>query len=823
MNRMCRRVSAALVAVAVLALTACPNPLFDAIKAKVANEESKSIGSFGFTAATNLKLYTDVTATVDEAAHLITVTVPKWVPLDGLVASFEFKAASVTVNGVAQASGVTPNDFSAPVTYTVTPTSGAPVQYTITATSGAQGLLGGVIQGTPLALTGAVTTVAGKAAPFGSPAGVVLVGTSLYVADSWYNVIWKVDTSSGAMSVFAGAIGETGSTDGIGSNARFYGPDGLATNGTTLYVADRYNSTVRSIDLATAAVTTLAGSPGAYGLQDGIGAAAQLGAPSGLAINGNTLYLTDADYCTVHTIDLTTKQVTRIAGSGLIGGADNANGLFATFKQPAAIVYFASNPSLYVADSGNHKIRQVSTAVGNEVITFAGNGTAGWADNGTGISAEFNTPTGLAIRASTMYVADKGNHVIRAISLSTSGVTTQAGVAGQAGLTDGFGAANMRFNTPYMLCVATSGSPYAMYVSEAVNLTVRTVMLPTNFSSTFAGGPPAGSADGVGAAARFNVPRMLSTNGSVLWIGDYLNQTVRGMDLATAAVSTIAGQVGAPGTSDGIGTAAQFNNPYGMTSDGKSLFICDTYGMTIRRMDLATGNVTTFAGSASGYADGIGAAARFNRPTGITTDGTYLYVTDYLNHAIRRIEIATATVLTIAGSPPSLGAVLGDADDPSPVGGLSTASRFRRPIDVTTDGTNLYITDSQNSKIRKIVIATGVVSTLAGPAPGTLEADYVNGSGAAARFSTPIGITTDGTFLYVADLGNYAVRQIMIATAQVTTLCGSPEMALPLFAAYGGADGTGTAARFNGPFGITTDGVGLYVSDEGGNTIRLVR
>jgi hypothetical protein len=63
----------------------------------------------------------------------------------------------------------------------------------------------------------------------------------------------------------------------------------------------------------------------------------------------------------------------------------------------------------------------------------------------------------------------------------------------------------------------------------------------------------------------------------------------------------------------------------------------------------------------------------------------------------------------------------------------------------------------------------------------------------------------------------------MIATAQVTTLCGSPEMALPLFAAYGGADGTGTAARFNGPFGITTDGVGLYVSDEGGNTIRLVR
>jgi hypothetical protein len=243
--------------------------------------------------------------------------------------------------------------------------------------------------------------------------------------------------------------------------------------------------------------------------------------------------------------------------------------------------------------------------------------------------------------------------------------------------------------------------------------------------------------------------------------------------------------------------------------------------MTIRRVVLSTMVVTTFAGSPnqSGFADGIGSAARFNRPTGITTDGTSLYVADYLNHAIRRIDIATATVKTIAGSPPPA-AVFGDADDATATGGISTASRFRRPIDITTDGTSLYVTDNVYGKVRRIIIATGKVSTLAGPAPGTTTTGYVNGTGNAARFLSPIGITTDGTSLYVADDANGAIRKIVIATGVVTTLAGPDPSA---FYKYGEIDGTGSAARFNGPFGITTDGIGLFVTDNMSHVVRRIR
>ncbi|GHV78533.1 hypothetical protein AGMMS49944_03240 [Spirochaetia bacterium] len=320
--------------------------------------------------------------------------------------------------------------------------------------------------------------------------------------------------------------------------------------------------------------------------------------------------------------------------------------------------------------------------------------------------------------------------------------------------------------------------------------------------STLAGSGTAGFADGTGTAARFRSPSGITTDGSGnLYVADDGNHRIRQIVIASGAVTTLAGSI--YGYADGMGTAARFRNPEGITTDGSgNLYVTDRFNHRIRKID-ATGLVTTLAGGSDyGYADGMGTAAQFNEPCGITRDGSgNLYVTDRFNHRIRKID-ATGVVTTLAGS-----GTAGYAN------GTGTAAQFRSPSGITTDGSgNLYVADYGNHRIRKIVIASGVVTTLAGS--GTF--DYADGTGTAARFSRPYGITTDGSGnLYVADSDNNRIRKIVIASGAVTTLVGSGTA--------GWSDGTDTAAQFNQPMGITIDGSGnLYVVDYGNHRIRKI-
>ena len=206
------------------------------------------------------------------------------------------------------------------------------------------------------------------------------------------------------------------------------------------------------------------------------------------------------------------------------------------------------------------------------------------------------------------------------------------------------------------------------------------------------------------------------------------------------------------------------------------------------------------------YADGIGAAARFNMPEGITTDGTNLYVTDFDKHNIRKIVIATGVVTTVAGRAKHEGF----AD------GIGAAARFKMPYGITTDGTNLYVAENMFAgTIRKIVIATGAVTTVAG---NPNESGYAGGIGTTASFCDPRGITTDGINLYVADSQNYTIRKIVIATGAVTTIAGRAKN-YDIPSPRQQPDGPITSASFSGPQGITTDGISLYVTDGGGNEV----
>jgi len=297
-----------------------------------------------------------------------------------------------------------------------------------------------------------------------------------------------------------------------------------------------------------------------------------------------------------------------------------------------------------------------------------------------------------------------------------------------------------------------------------------------------------------------NVSSTLTLSSFTVAESEQMGGSMQGGQLSLSTVVTTLAGTGSSGSANGTGTSASFNNPRGITTDGTNLYVADQGNHLIRKIVISTGAVTTVAGTgSSGSANGTGTSASFYNPRGITTDGTNLYVADQGNHLIRKIVISTGAVTTVAGTGSS-----GSAN------GTGTSASFYNPIGITTDGTNLYVEDYTNHLIRKIVISTGAVTTVA----GTGSSGSANGTGTSASFYNPIGITTDGTNLYVADGSNHLIRKIVISTGAVTTLAGTGSS--------GSANGTGTSASFNNPKGITTDGTNLYVADYTNHLIRKI-
>jgi sugar lactone lactonase YvrE len=276
-------------------------------------------------------------------------------------------------------------------------------------------------------------------------------------------------------------------------------------------------------------------------------------------------------------------------------------------------------------------------------------------------------------------------------------------------------------------------------------------------------------------------------------------------------ITTIAGSGGTKGFTDGQRASATFSQPNGIATDGTNLYVADFNNNMIRKIDIATETVTRLAGSTTGLAGSAntvndGDNATFNLPADVTTDGKFLYVADSGNHTIRKIDKDTGAVSLLAGIAGSSGSA--DSTD-----GSGTTARFNQPTGITTDGTNLYVADFGNHTVRKVVISSGAVVTLAGAAGSAGSTDSTDGTGTSARLNTPGRITTDGTYLYVTEFKNATIRKILIATGAVTTIAGSPGV-------LGSTDATGSAARFNQPNGITTDGTNLYVVDNFNGLIR---
>lgn len=509
-----------------------------------------------------------------------------------------------------------------------------------------------------ISVSGAVTTLAGSvgvagsldgtgtAARFSFPQGITVdVAGNVYVADTNNSTIRKISTI-GAVTTFAGSAGLPGIADGAGAAARFNFPFGLATDvAGNVYVADHGNSTIRKITSG-GAVTTLAGSGGVSGSVDGLGGAARFDHPAAVAVDSaGNVYVIDTSNQTVRVIASGSGAVTTLAGTpGQVGKADGA-GAAARFFYAFGITVTGSG-TVYVADTGNHAVRTVTA--GGSVSTLAGaTGLSGIAD-GVGGEALFNYPDGVAIDAAgTLYVADHDNHTIRKIT-TTGAVTTLAGAARISGSADGLGGA-ARFNGPTGVAVDSAGN---VYVADAGNSTIRKITAGGSVT-TFAGvAGVAGSADGVGGSARFNAPQGIAVDsvGNV-YVADTNNSTVRKIT-AGGVVTTLAGVTGQVGTADGPGGSARFNGPYAVAVDSAgNVCVSDFFNSTIRKIT-AGGAVTTLAGTAgvAGDADGTGTAARFNQAYGLAVDsGGNVFVADTYNRAVRKIT-AGGTVTTVNGT-----------------------------------------------------------------------------------------------------------------------------------------------------------------------------
>ena len=357
--------------------------------------------------------------------------------------------------------------------------------------------------------------------------------------------------------------------------------------------------------------------------------------------------------------------------------------------------------------------------------------------------------------------------------------------------------------------IVTSTPPAFLSISVAPLLTITTLAGSVNNP---------GSTDGIDTAALFKNPMGIAVeNNTNVYVADKDNHIIRKLTLSGTnwVVNTIAGTASSPGSTDGTNGGAKFKGPYGITVGGGNVYVADTGNHTIRKLTPSGTNwvVTTIAGLAGnfGSTDGSNSNCRFKLPFGIATDsGGSLYVADEANHTIRK--------LTLSGTNWVSSTIAGLALSSGSADGASSTARFNNPNGVAVDSAgNVYVADTGNNTIRRVKPVGGswTVNTIAGQAYSHGSADGLGIP--TARFYSPTGVAVNGAGnIYVADNANNTVRWLTPVGTNwmVLTVAG-------LAGSSGSADGTGNGVRFHNPYGIAVgDSTNVYVTDSLNSTIR---
>jgi sugar lactone lactonase YvrE len=552
------------------------------------------------------------------------------------------------------------------------------------------------------------TSVKALAASIGSLAGVQTDSLgNVYVSSIDLHCVFKVD-SAGTLTRVAGACRPGYSGDGGPAvNAQLHDPMGLAVdpNG-ALYIADSFNHVVRKV-LRDGTITTVAGNgtPGFSG-DGGPATRAQLANPQTIAIDaGGNLYI--AGYTRRIRRVSTDGTITTMAGNGTPGDAgDGGAATSAQVDFPGHLVVDGTG-NLYISDTSHNKVRKVS--VTGTISTVVGSGTAGYTgDGGPAISAQLSGPQGLAIdREGNLYIADSGNYRIRKVS-ATGTITTVAG-NGEGGASGDGGPAIIAAMMPMFLAVDTSGNVYIAGGTPIGTGWGRLRRISTSgIITTVAGNGCAYSGDRMPAtrAQLFYPGSMAVDHAGSLYIADGYNWRIRKVT-PKGIITTVAGNGTCCDSGDGgPAVQAQIWNYCHLALDAKgNLYISQT-SHAVRKVS-SKGIITTVAGTSSaGFAGDGGPAslAQLNYPQGIALDSAgNLYIADMQNERVRRIA-ADGTISTVAGN-----GTPGHGGD----GGPAVSAELNHPGELAVDSNgNLYILEYQDSRIRKVSPA-GIISTIA--------------------------------------------------------------------------------------------------------------
>lgn len=651
---------------------------------------------------------------IDATQRTIAIGLPFGTDPHALVATFATTGVAVHVASTAQVSGTTPNDFTAPVTYTVTAADDSSVVYVVTlviAASPAKAITAYSIGGTPGTIDEAAhaiaVTVTFDTDPHSLVATFTTTGTSVTIGST-------VQASGVTVNDFASPVAYV-----------VQAADGSAAN---------YTVTVSLAESSAKAVTafSIAGSTGVI----------------------------DATTRTIAVeVPYATNVATAVATFSTSGASVSVNGVLQASGSSTNDFTHAVTYVVTAADGSN--AAWFATVAVASPPTYAVGGTVAWPAGAStsGLVLQDNGGDDLAVSSgvsSFAFATRLSAHAAYAVRVKTSADFTHCAAANASGVVGAADIASIAVTcTPWTVSTLAGGSvgtgsqfgfssPRSVAVDQAGNLFVADAgnnmirkITPSGLLSTFAGSGSSGSADGNGTAASFSYPSSVAVDSAGnVYVADADNHKIRKVSSA-GVVTTFAGS-GAIGSQDGVGTAASFKQPYGIAVDAAgNVYVADLEACLVRKIT-PTGIVTTLAGSGSqGFVDGAGAAASFNDPNGIAVDGSgNVFLADTLNHAIRRIT-PDGIVSTYAGG--------------------QFAQPFAYPYGVAVDANgNVYVGNTSSNDVR-VITPFGGVSVMA----GSQTHGDADGSGATATFNSPMELAVDAIGnVYVADFNSAAVRKI---------------------------------------------------------------
>lgn len=692
---------------------------------------------------------------------------------------------------------ITPSPASVRRNGTLTLSADAPVTWSVSETNG-----------------GTITAAGVYTAPS-------LVGTYTVVAARQDNpsvtATAPVRVEFGELVLLAGALGGAGSADGTGTDARFSElGDQLAADGAgALYVVDRGNGTIRKVAPGTNAVTTVA---------------RQLTDPTGVAVDpaGTTLFVSECATNVIRRVDVASGAVTTLAGAaGMAGSAVGANGSEARFDCPSGVAYDEVAGLLYVADRNNHTLRRVKTAAGadqGKADLFAGTVGVSGTD-----ATHFNGPTGLHLdrAGGQLYVVDQGNRTLRRVTVpgatvttinssspvfdapraiglfqsrvhvaqltkltrieDTTALTTVAGDPSNSGYADATGSAARFLGVAGLAIVGSDafvGDRAPLFDVLATNTKlraggmIRAITLPGGVVTTRAGLPrQADYGDGAGTVARFDTPSAIVVdNDSTVYLGDEINWRLRKLALGATAAATTVSTIAGDGTccianaTPAAGATVELAQTRCLTITGRTLLGCSAGSTSVVKVDLASAGYDTQHIVISG-ASPRGVAVKGGRTLFVSTGsdkwpGKGTRATD---HGIFTVDLQQPTTQARP-----YGNASGQSDPASgSIDGTGNGAWFKSPTGLALDDTEsfLYVADSGHHAIRRIDLSTGAVTTVAGVAN---QAGHRDGAAAQALFNDPAQLAWRGGALFIADRGNHVVRRYDPTTGAVTTVLGVP-------------------------------------------------